>query len=46
MKCPKCGAEMRQKVGRYGLFLGCPNYPRCNGTRDLKPTDNSMEVSA
>jgi ssDNA-binding Zn-finger/Zn-ribbon topoisomerase 1 len=41
MKCPKCGAEMREKSGRYGRFLGCPNYPRCNGTRDVKPTDIS-----
>jgi ssDNA-binding Zn-finger/Zn-ribbon topoisomerase 1 len=41
MKCPKCGAEMREKNGRYGRFLGCPNWPRCNGTRDLNPTDNS-----
>ena len=41
MQCPKCGAEMREKSGRYGRFLGCPNWPRCNGARDLKPTDNS-----
>jgi len=41
MKCPKCGAEMREKSGRYGRFLGCSNWPRCNGARDLKPTDNS-----
>ena len=40
MKCPKCGAQMREKNGRYGRFLGCSNYPRCNGTRDLKPTDD------
>ncbi len=40
MQCPKCGAEMREKSGRYGRFRGCPNWPRCNGTRDLKPTDN------
>jgi hypothetical protein len=32
---------MREKNGRYGRFLGCPNWPRCNGTRDLNPTDNS-----
>jgi len=44
MKCPKCGAEMREKSGRCGRFLGCPNYPRCNGTRDLKPADNSTPV--
>ena len=41
MKCPKCGAEMREKTGRYGRFLGCSNWPRCNGARDLEPTDNS-----
>ena len=41
MKCPKCGAEMREKSGRYGRFLGCSNWPRCNGARDMKPTDNS-----
>ncbi len=40
MKCPKCGAEMRERSGRYGRFLGCPNYPRCNGSRDLDPSDN------
>ena len=41
MKCPKCGASMREKNGRYGQFLGCSNWPRCNGTRDVNPTDNS-----
>ena len=46
MKCPKCGAEMREKTGRYGRFLGCPNWPRCKGTRDLKPADNSIPTEA
>jgi ssDNA-binding Zn-finger/Zn-ribbon topoisomerase 1 len=41
MKCPKCGAVMREKTGRYGKFLSCSNWPRCNGTRDVNPTDNS-----
>jgi ssDNA-binding Zn-finger/Zn-ribbon topoisomerase 1 len=41
MKCPKCGAEMHERNGRYGRFLGCPNWRRCNGTRDVNPTDNS-----
>jgi ssDNA-binding Zn-finger/Zn-ribbon topoisomerase 1 len=40
MNCPKCGAMMRERVGRYGRFLGCSNYPRCNGSRDLEPSDN------
>ena len=44
MKCPKCGAVMREKSGRYGRFLGCPNWPRCNGTRDLMSTNNSTPM--
>ena len=27
--CEKCGAKMLVKVGRYGKFLGCSNYPEC-----------------
>lgn len=28
-KCEKCGNKMEVKVGRYGPFLGCSNYPDC-----------------
>src|SRR4051794_23956908 len=41
MKCPRCGAEMREKDGRYGRFLGCSDWPRCDGSRGLSPTDNT-----
>jgi ssDNA-binding Zn-finger/Zn-ribbon topoisomerase 1 len=40
VKCPKCGAMMREKTGRYGPFLGCSNYPRCKETRNVTATDN------
>lgn len=29
--CPKCGGDMVLRHGRYGAFLGCSNYPDCNG---------------
>ncbi len=32
--CPRCGAPMRRRSGRYGQFWGCSNYPRCRGTRN------------
>mgnify|MGYP000016621447 CR=1 FL=1 len=32
--CEKCGAHMIVKMGRYGKYLACPNYPRC---RNIKP---------
>ncbi|MEM9207131.1 MAG: type I DNA topoisomerase, partial [Pseudomonadota bacterium] len=34
--CPKCGAgQLSLKLGRYGAFVGCSNYPECNFTRQL-----------
>jgi ssDNA-binding Zn-finger/Zn-ribbon topoisomerase 1 len=41
MKCPKCGGLMPEKDGRYGRFLGCSNWPCCNGSRDLNPYENT-----
>lgn len=32
-ECPQCGGRIVEKVGRYGKFLSCSNYPRC----DYKP---------
>lgn len=28
--CEKCGARMAIRVGKFGKFLGCSNYPKCN----------------
>ncbi len=34
--CPKCGnGNLSLKVGKYGAFIGCSNYPECNFTRQL-----------
>ncbi|MCI5075819.1 type I DNA topoisomerase [Oricola sp.] len=34
--CPKCGSgNLSLKLGRYGSFVGCSNYPECNYTRQL-----------
>ena len=30
--CPKCGGRLVQRSGRYGMFYGCSNYPRCRFT--------------
>ena len=32
--CDKCGAMMVYKMGRFGKFLACPNFPDC---RNAKP---------
>ena len=31
--CDKCGAHMIVRYGKYGKFLGCPNFPECNFTK-------------
>ncbi len=31
--CPKCGAVMTERNGKFGQFWGCTGYPKCNGTK-------------
>ncbi len=34
--CPTCGAgRLSLKLGRFGAFVGCSNYPECRYTRKL-----------
>ena len=33
--CPDCGADLLIKLGRFGKFIGCANYPTCRFTRPL-----------
>jgi DNA topoisomerase I len=33
--CPKCGKPMVKRSGRFGPFLGCSDYPRCRGIKNL-----------
>ena len=33
--CPKCGKPMVRRTGRFGPFLGCSEYPRCRGIKNL-----------
>ena len=30
--CPKCGSTLVKRMGRYGSFYGCSNYPKCRFT--------------
>lgn len=33
--CPECGKSMKQRKGRFGLFLGCSGYPKCRHTEPV-----------
>ncbi len=32
MICPKCGGNLLSRNGKYGIFIGCSNYPKCKFT--------------
>jgi DNA topoisomerase-1 len=45
--CPKCGeGQLSLKLGRYGAFVGCSNYPECGFTRQLGEANGNGEQSA
>ncbi|MCE7794616.1 type I DNA topoisomerase [Salipaludibacillus sp. CUR1] len=33
--CEKCGHEMVFKMGRYGKFMACSNFPNCRNTKAI-----------
>ena len=48
--CPECGSALGIKLSKFGPFIGCTNYPKCNYTKQLnkdenivQPTESSVE---
>jgi DNA topoisomerase-1 len=40
-KCPQCETgRLSLKLGRFGAFIGCSNYPDCTFTRQMTPGAN------
>lgn len=46
--CEKCGSPMIIKIGRFGKFMACTNYPECKNTKSLNPEEvkQQKEVEA
>ncbi|HAC58228.1 MAG TPA: DNA topoisomerase I, partial [Rhodobiaceae bacterium] len=45
-KCPSCDdGRLSLKVGRFGAFVGCSNYPECKFTRQLTAGADGEEVA-
>ncbi len=44
IKCEKCGSPMVIKMGRFGKFLACSNYPDCKNTQPLFVTKEEQEA--
>lgn len=45
--CQVCGTgNLSLKLGKYGAFVGCSNYPECNFTRQLSSDGTEAEATA
>lgn len=42
-KCPKCGGKLGIKLSKFGAFIGCENYPKCDYTKRLSDSDTNDE---
>lgn len=48
-KCPDCGSTLVYKLGKYGKFLSCSNYPDCEFAKPLEENkvydENGEEIT-
>lgn len=48
-KCPECGNVLNVKLGKFGKFLSCSNYPECKYAEPLEEDkvldENGKEIS-
>jgi len=42
-KCPQCGSPVVIKLGRYGKFYACTNFPKCKYTKTLKKNELNIK---
>jgi DNA topoisomerase-1 len=46
-QCPSCGkGRLSLKIGKFGAFIGCSNYPECKFTRVLSPNGQNSAGAA
>ena len=45
--CPSCeNGQLSLKLGKFGSFIGCSNYPECKFTRQLASGEGGLESDA
>ena len=42
-KCPDCGNDLVYRVGRFGKFISCINFPECRYTKGEDEDENAVE---
>lgn len=43
-KCPKCSSDMVKKISKHGAFLGCSDWPTCDGTLSIDGESSAKET--
>lgn len=41
--CPNCGGALVERIGKYGVFLGCSGYPRCKFKVSVKHNKEAIK---
>ena len=42
--CPECGKPLALRLGRYGEFVSCSNYPYCGYIKKETPSDDDTHI--
>jgi DNA topoisomerase-1 len=42
--CPKCGAPMIERFGRFGKFYACSKFPECKHTESIKDPKTDIGI--
>lgn len=42
--CPKCGAPMVERFGKFGKFYACSKFPECKYTESLENKNNNLGI--
>ena len=43
--CPDCGGTLGVKLSKFGPFIGCINYPKCNYTKQLNKDEKTVQAT-
>ena len=42
--CPKCGAPIIERMGRFGKFYACSKFPECKHTESIENKNNDLRI--
>ncbi len=43
--CPKCGAPIIERMGRFGRFYACSKFPECKHTESIEGDPDTLDIS-